>query len=410
MTDGSGGGARRTKVAVVIGTLEVGGAELDIVRNFPRLNRDEFDVVVVCFASPGPLASELERQGIRVVARPHNASEVRGVRGGLGRAVGEAGRMLRVQRWLGRTLAAERVDVAHFFLPHSYVYGMVACLVWHRRAKRVMSRLSLNFYRDRVPAIAWLERTLMHRRVDIAIGNAKPILAELAEEGVDPCKLRLVHNGVDTTALAPSAGSRAAARAALGVEREAFVMAAIGNLHAYKGHGDLIEACALVRDELPAGWRLLVAGRDESGNLSAFGTRVEEVGLAEQIAFLGELDEIVSLLHAADVFVHPSHHEGLPNAVVEAMAAGLPVVASGVGGIPEAVCAGEPQAAGCEPTGWLVEPHDPASLGRALLESAADPSRRAAMGAAAARRAEAEFSIEASVSAYEAIYRELTGG
>jgi len=428
---------RRTKVVVLVGALEVGGAELDIVRNFPRLNRDEFDVVVVSFGDKGTLGPELERRGIRVVARkkpaptalagtsvdasaagtapapPSASSAWKAGQGRVGRLPRWLQRIVRpvfavfymagVTLWVARMVAREKVDIMHAFLPHAYAYGVVGCALGRRQAKTVMSRLSLNFYKDTHKLIAWMERNFLHHRVDIAIGNTTTILDELIEEGVDPSRVRLLYNGIDPEPLVRQDTSRAAAREALGLPPDAFVMVAVGNLHTYKGHRDLIEACSLAGDRLPEGWRLLIAGGDPGGNRVGYEELIEERGLTEHVTLLGAWDAVPQLLFAADVFVHPSHHEGLPNAIIEAMAASLPVIGTTVGGIPEVVTsAGDPAE-----TGWLVAPHEPAALAAALLVAAASDGRRRAMGDRARERVEAQFSLERSVSTYEAIYREL---
>jgi len=317
-TQGGKAGSRRIKVGVVIGTLEVGGAELDIVRNFPRLNRGEFEVVVICFGAPGVLAPELVKQGIRVVSRKPDvpvaiaqeesaAGSVPVRAGGSSAWRADQGRLARLPRWLqsilrpvfamlymarvtlwvARTLAAENVDIMHAFLPHSYAYGVFGCMLGRPRAKTVMSRLSLNFYKESHKHIAWLERNVLHHRVDIAIGNSKPILSELAEEGVDPAKLRLLHNGIDPAPFARHDGDRAKARKALDIAPDAFTMVAVGNLHPYKGHADLLKACAQAASGLPAGWRLLIAGRDQQGNRAALDALMAELGLGENVQLLG---------------------------------------------------------------------------------------------------------------------------
>ena len=402
----TGASARHcTKVAVIIGTLAVGGAELDIARNFPRLNREEFEVVVLAYEGAGVLAPELERQGIRVV--PGNLGTPAVSNAWIARRFRTIGYLLRVVPWLGRTLKAEQADIAHLFLPNSYGYGMFACLLMHRRAKRVMSRLSLNFYSGEHRALSWFERNLFHQRIDIAIGNSQPILDELAEEGVYPAKLRLLHNGIDPAPFERHAGDRERAREALGIASGAFVMVAVGNLHAYKGHADLIEACALAAPRLPDEWRLLIAGRDQDGNQGVLEALAAERGLGDRVALVGVCEDVPQLLAAADVFAHPSHHEGLPNAIVEAMAASLPVVATSVGGIPEAVVARTSGAGSGEDTGWLVPPRDPQVLAAALLAAAESPEQRKAMGERGRARVVAEFSLERSVAAYEAVYRGL---
>jgi glycosyltransferase involved in cell wall biosynthesis len=243
--------------------------------------------------------------------------------------------------------------------------------------------------------------------VDIAIGNSQPILDELAEEGVEPRKLRLLHNGIDPAAFAHEPGDRELARSALGLPEEAFVIVSVGNLHPYKGHGDLIEACALASAELPSDWFVAIAGRDSGDRMAAYEQLATQRGIRERVRFLGECKDVPQVLSAADVFVHPSHHEGLPNAIIEAMAASLPVIATAVGGVPEAVVIRSSPADDAEETGWLVAPHEPGGLAAALIEAAADPARRRRMGERARRRVVAEFSLAASVAAYERIYREL---
>lgn len=393
---------RRVKIAVLIGTLEVGGAELDIVRNFPRLNRDEFEVVVVAFSEAGELAPELERQGIRVIAR--EVAPPRMARWWFVRRLKSVVYTAGVVPWIGRVLNAEKVDIAHFFLPHTYGYGMLAYMLMRPSTRTVMSRLSLNFYSDTHKILSWLELNVFHRLVDIAVGNSELILDELADEGIPRERLRLLHNGVDPEPFTRTLEACSAARVLFGIEDSAFVIAAVGNLHPYKGHRDLIEAVAQVRDRLPSGWQLIIAGRDQAGQRRVLEALIGELGLAENVRLLGACDDVPAVLLAADVFAHPSHHEGLPNALVEAMAASLPVIGTSVGGIPEAVTVGDEDSE----TGWLVPPESIETLAEALAHAAEQPDRRVRMGERGRARVLADFSLDKSVATYESIYRELS--
>ena len=121
--------------------------------------------------------------------------------------------MAGVTLWVARTMAAEKVDIMHAFLPHAYAYGVVGCALGRRRAKTVMSRLSLNFYQDSHKMIAWMERNVLHHRVDIAIGNSTTILDELVEEGVPRDRVRLLYNGIDPEPFARQDATRAPRRA-----------------------------------------------------------------------------------------------------------------------------------------------------------------------------------------------------
>lgn len=143
--------------------------------------------------------------------------------------------------------------------------------------------------------------------------------------------------------------------------------------------------------------RVVIAGRgQEEENLLRLAS---ELGITERVHLLGLRDDIERVLAAADVFVQPSLSEGLPLAILEAMAAGRPIVATRVGGVAEAVVHGE--------TGLLIEPAAPEELTSVLKELLAAPERLEAMGKAARMRAEAEFSVRAMAERYAEIYGEL---
>lgn len=314
---------------------------------------------------------------------------------------------VRISWWLGHTLRSERIDIAHAFLPHSYVYETFACMLMRPRAGRVMSRLSLNFYKDEQRLLAWLERNVAHRSVDIAIGNSTLILEELVAEGVEPGKLRLLYNGIDPEPFRLDERAVAESRSRFGLPPDAFVMACVGNLHTYKGHADLIRACDSVCLGLPARWALLIAGRDQESNRARLERLIGELELSGRVRLLGEIDDVPALLAASDLFCHPSHHEGMPNAIIEAMAAALPVVATDVGGIPEVVVDAKE---GESFTGWLVPPRQPEELGRAILEAVSARDRLPEVGARGRLRVQELFTLERSVARYESIYEELARG
>jgi glycosyltransferase involved in cell wall biosynthesis len=385
---------RRIKIAVLIGALEVGGSETDLVRNLTRLDPTRFEPVVLEFDHAGPLGKKLTDAGVRVVSRPA-PSGPRPRRGQPAEVLDRPSEL----RWVMRQLRAEQPDITHSVLADAYIYQMLSQGLLHLPARTLMSRRSLNYYQKAHPVAGWLERKVLHPRVDAVVGNSEAILAELVAEGVAEENLHLVRNGVDVAVFSP--GDRDKARSDLGIPPDAFVMLAVGNLHPYKGHADLLGACALATDSLPDGWLLLIAGRDEGGNRASLQGVVDREGLGEHVRFLGEAANVPQLLRAADLLCHPSHHEGSPNAVLEAMSAGLPVVATRVGGTPELV------AEGAEATGWLVAPQDASALAKAIVEAAGEPEHRAEMGRRARARAEQEFSIPAAVVAYERLYEQL---
>jgi len=205
-----------------------------------------------------------------------------------------------------------------------------------------------------------------------------------------------MRNGLDSQAFVESMIDRGKGRAQLGLSHSALVLTSVANLFPYKGHADLLEALHLLKDRLPEEWTLLVAGRDIDGNLARLRSLVEDLTLAQHVRFLGMRRDIPAILSAADIHISASHYEGFPNNVLEAMCAGLPVVATAVGGVPEQVVD--------EGTGLLVPPREPAALARAVLTLAEDPSRREALGTAGRERVAREFALRRSVTALEQAY------
>jgi glycosyltransferase involved in cell wall biosynthesis len=147
---------------------------------------------------------------------------------------------------------------------------------------------------------------------------------------------------------------------------------------------------------------LLLAGRDQDRIQGRLRTQAKELGIARHVRWLGERRQVADLLRASDIGLLCSHEEGLSNSVLEGMAAGLPMIATSVGGNPEAVQHGL--------TGLLVPPRDSNVLGNAILELANDPDKRRAMGAAGRNRVADCFSLQACVARYEALYRALLAG
>jgi glycosyltransferase involved in cell wall biosynthesis len=375
---------RPVRIVVVTSRLDVGGTERHIARILPALQQRGLDVLVYVMERGGPLEAEIAAQGVRVEGP-------------------SAGGMLHssILHWpvatlaLARWLRRERPDVVHFFLPRPYVFGSLAAdFAGHRR--RLMSRRSLTDYRDKYPLLGSIER-LLHRRTFGILGNSRAVIEQLAPEVDDPRKLALIHNGIEL----PSpvfAGGRRQIRDLLQIPDAALVVAVVANLIAYKGHRDLLAALALIKDQLPASWRLVAIGRDD-GIGAELKVQAQGSGIAGNILWLGERSDVDELLSASDLFVLPSHQEGFSNALLEAMAARLAVIAIAVGGNSDAIVENE--------TGYLVPPRDPRALAAAILALAKDVDLRRRFGEAGRDRIERHFSLRACVDRYERLYRAL---
>jgi glycosyltransferase involved in cell wall biosynthesis len=361
---------------VVVRSLDVGGTERHLLAVLPKLAARGVPVELAVLHPGGALVDRMRAQGIVV----YEAN----------RRFGSASAFL----WLVGLMRRRRPAIAHFFLPEAYLIGALAGLVADVPAM-VMSRRSLNRYQLKRPTLARLERAL-HKRMALVSGNSDAVLAELGREGVTADRLRLIRNGID---LGPYDAMRPAApvRAALGIATNALVLAMVANLIPYKGHADLIAALASRSADLPAGWRLLCIGRD-TGIEADLRARAKVAGIDSNILWLGERSDVPDLLSASDIVVLASHEEGSPNAILEAMAARRPVIATDVGGNRELVTDGW--------NGILVPAADSVALGASLVSLAHDRFRMEAMGSAGRNLVGRNLGLDRCVEAYRALYDE----
>jgi glycosyltransferase involved in cell wall biosynthesis len=216
----------------------------------------------------------------------------------------------------------------------------------------------------------------------------------LREERLPPERVAVVRSGVDCERYRRTPAARTAIRSELGIPADELLFVTVANFGREKGHPVLVEAAGLLPSESAERSRFLFVG--DGPLLGEVRRLVEAKGLATRILFAGSRQDIPAILSAADLFVLPSLSEGLPNALLEAMAGGLPVISTRVGGIPEAVEHGR--------TGLLIGPGDAGALACSMAELAADRFRREAMGRRALERA-AEFSLDRMVQGYLALYR-----
>ena len=214
------------------------------------------------------------------------------------------------------------------------------------------------------------------------VANYEAAAEQLKVEGVPTRRVSVVPNGIDFE-------GHVKRHASVSKRRRVVTVA---NLRPEKGYDVLLDAAARVRLLYPDATFELIGGGTE---LAALRARAQALGLTEAVTFAGHSDDIPARLGAADIFVLPSRSEAFPNAVLEAMASGLPVIASAVGGVLEMV--------NHERTGLLVPPDDPTALAAELCRLMSDSALASALGAAAAAEA-ARYTFSRMVSSFDAIY------
>ena len=385
------GNAGAPEILFVVGTLEVGGTERHLAAIAPALVKRGWSISLYSIAGSGALRAEMQGKGVNVFVPPFEAGHAPRI-ARLPQLMLAGGDLLKRMRTL-------KPQIVHFFLPAAYLVGAPAA-IFADIPVRIMSRRSLNVYQRGYPFVQRIERRL-HRKMTAILGNSRSVVRELSElEGVPANRLGLIYNGIDIARFT-DAGTPAATRARLGLGPQTLTLVMVGNLIPYKGHSDLITALGLASAKLPHDWRLLVVGRDE-GIASALRAQATELRIDDKISFLDVRNDVPEILNACDIGVLCSHQEGFSNAVLEGMAAGLPMIVTNVGGNAEAVLDGE--------TGIVVPPRDPEHLAAAIIRLADNPSLRTSFGSAARCRMAEHFALERSIDDYDALYRALLTG
>jgi len=243
----------------------------------------------------------------------------------------------------------------------------------------------------------WLRRLhspLVHRFVALSRELEDYLLTRVH---IDARKIRRIYNGVDTRRFHP--GASAALPRGL-VDPDSIVFGTVGRMHGVKDQTTLCHAfvhCCTQHPDLAQRLRLVLIG--EGPLLAPCQTLLEDAGLAGQAWFAGSRDDVPDIMRAIDVFVLPSKAEGISNTILEAMACGLPVIATDVGGNGELVDAGH--------TGTLVPPDDPVALAGVMADYAVDPPMRRKQGENGRRRIDERFSMGQMLTAYGKVYDQI---
>ncbi len=374
----------------MINGLGGGGTERSLADLLPELRDRDVDVSVLTLgrgASEGIEASLRER-GFEI------------------RAVGQRG-LLRTGRALRSAVAERDPDVVHTMLFDSNLLGRLATV--GLRARIVTSLVNVTFSADRAsnPRLSPLKLRVL-RALEMALARTRTHRFHAVSEAVrddaarglriSPDRIDVIQRGRPASDFRPLSGAeRATVRRSLGIGLEVPLLVNVGR-HAFaKNQYSLLRAIEELGSSRSA--VLLIAGSEgtETASLRTFlQTRPDVSG---RVHFLGHRSDVADILGASDLFVFPSLYEGMPGAVIEAMGCGLPIVASDIGGVAEAVAPGDGAV--------LVPPRDPAALAAAVANLLDDPERRARMGRRNRELFERRFTMDHSAEALIRMYRQV---
>lgn len=367
--------SRDLRVVHIVHSLEVGGLENGVV-NLVNGPVPGIRHAIVCLKTAGPLRARLD-EGVDVFV----------VGKGRGHDPRAVLRLLRILRQLRPDVVHSR-NWATFDAVLAARLARVPTVIHGEHGREISDPHGLHSRRNRVRRMC---ARLVDRFVTVSDDLRRWLITQV---GIPERKVVRIHNGVNTTRFAPAESLAQRARIGLGPDQP--VIGTVGRLDPVKDQATLIRAFAHARQSHPQTTLLIVGdgpGRAELLRLTA------SLELGQQVRFLGERADIPDLLRGLDVFVLASIAEGISNTLLEAMATGLPLVATNVGGNPELVEDGV--------NGLLVPPQEPATLSSALALYLDDPHLRAVHGKASRQRAVATFPLERMRAAYSTLYTSL---
>lgn len=364
--------SRRLRIKIVSSPRTLGGGEIQAFLLAEGLHQRGHDVTVAT-PSDAPLGAMIRSAGLRHFD------------------LGRRFRGLRSAIRLAGELRRSRPDVIHLADPHAVLYGGIASYVTGI-GRRVGWRTTCFPIRS---------RRLYQRCCDAVVCVAEEIVRMCEEAGIDADRLHRVYSAADARKL--DTGDRQRGRSKLGLEAEHTLVLCAATLTSCKGHLDLIDALTPLFAERP-GLRLALAGDGELRE--ELELEVQRRGIASQVLFLGHRSDMPDLLAAADVLAVASHLEGICGIIIEAMMAGLPVVTTTVGGIPELL---EPLGSDAPklPLAWGVPAHQPSVLREAIATAIGDRTEREQRASRARTYARTAYSVDSLVEGNLSVYHRL---
>lgn len=377
--------SRRLRIAQIVTAMDCGGVPDHIV-NLARGLSQRHDVTVICREADEQYAIALAAAGIEVVHIPFK------------RAPNPLAD-IRTFRLLVKLLRERRFDVVHTHRSKAALLGLIAA----RMAGVPVAVNTAHMFGFMIlphalgRGVFWLyDKLLFAFAADAVITVSDSIRSAVIAGGVVPArKTHRVYYGIEYSHFLPTLDP-IGVRKSVGVDPDATVIIVVARHVPQKGLDMMLAAAAEVAASQPEARFLLVGDGPLRSGLEE---QARNLGIEDRVIFLGARSDVATLLQIADIFALSSVAEGLPIAILEAMAAGKPVVSTGVDGVPEAVLDGV--------TGFVIRSRNPSEMATAFKQLIADPALRRRMGSAGRLRLEQEFSVERMTANMEALYRDV---
>lgn len=373
----------RIRLLKFVTLFEIGGTERQVVNLAKNLDHTRFDVAMACLQRSGPFLKELEELDIPVTEYGMSSLRSRGA----------------IQQGLrcARQIRRGGIEIVHTYGLYPNLFAVPAAKLGGARAViasiRDMGDISSPFHRR-------AQRLICHL-ADCILVNAEAIRVKLEKAGYNGSKIEVIKNGIDLTRFRHHAAT-GKFHHELGLPAATPLVLLLSRLSKFKGVEYFLEAAALVAQKFDAARFVIVGGLyDDPAYNAALKHQAARLGLARRVIFTGFRLDVPDLLSEAAVSVLPTLSEGLSNTLIESTAAGVPIVATDVGGNPEIVDHGK--------TGLLVPPRDAQALARSIALLLTDRKTAHRFGAAGRERAERDFSIERMVRETESLYFRLLG-
>jgi glycosyltransferase involved in cell wall biosynthesis len=374
-----GESARRPRVLHLINSFEIGGTERQAVALLRRLNSERYDVRLAALRNVGPFYGEIEERFPNVQEFPltsfYNLNAVR--------------QLARLRA----LMASERVDILH---AHDFYAGLIGAAAARLAGVRVIACQRHLKLSDR-PVHEWGTRVI-HRLAHRILVNSEAIRDHiLSRDSAQANKIVVIKNGISS--VADSSETRNLHERLcreLEIDNDSKIIGMVARLQPVKGHRFFLEAASRVIAREPKAQFVLVGDGPLKSDIE---DQAAHLGIKDRLHMLGDRTDVARILASFDLLVLASLHEGLPNAVMEAMAAGVPVVATAVGGTKELITDGE--------TGYLTAPADADALSERITFALVNERDRIKVAASGRQFINVEFGMERMVESVEKLYDEL---